>query len=51
VNVWGAHDIFHRELQWYANTSDGQMAFVWNYQTREWTTYDFSNYITCVGEV
>jgi len=51
VNVWGAHDIFHRELQWYANTEEGQMAFVWNYQTREWTTYDFSNYITCVGEV
>ncbi len=50
-NVWGVHDIFHRELQWYANTSEGQIAFVWNYNTREWTTYDFSNYVTCFGEI
>jgi len=50
-NVWGAHDIHHRELVWYANTDEGQRAFVWNYKTKEWGVYAFSDNIRCSGEI
>lgn len=50
-NVWGAHDVFHRELQWYANTEEGQRCFAWNYKTKEWGVYSFANNIKFSGEV
>ena len=50
-NVWGAHDVFHRELQWYANTDEGQRCFAWNYKTKEWGVYAFANNIKFSGEI
>jgi len=49
-NVWGNHDTEHKELQWFANTTEGQFAFVFNYKTKEWQTYQFAHEITGMGE-
>jgi len=48
--TWGFVDTDNRLIHWLADTSDGQYAFVWNYQTEEWTVFQYHHEIKCGGK-
>jgi len=48
--VIGFHNPHYDEILWLANTSDGQIAFVFNWKDGTWQTYDFSSTVTGFGE-
>jgi len=49
--VWGHFSEQYRFIMWFADTlTDGQLAFVYNYQDKELMTFKFYDRITGIGE-
>ena len=46
-STWGFVNHWETECLWFANTSEGQYAFVWDYKTNEWSLYQFP--VTMIG--
>ena len=40
-NCWGFNVQRESQLVWTADTKDGRLGFVWDYQEDEWGIYDF----------
>jgi hypothetical protein len=49
TKTWGMVNHWQHECLWFANTSAGQYAFVWDYKTDEWFLYQFPTKITGAG--
>jgi hypothetical protein len=49
ANVWGTVYPSRNEVLWFADTTEGQIAFVWDYKDFQWTTYRFWDDITGAG--
>lgn len=47
--TWGFVNHWRNECIWFANTSEGQYAFVWDYKTQEWFLYQFPVIMTGAG--
>jgi hypothetical protein len=47
--TWGFVNHWRNECIWFANTSEGQYAFVWDYKTQEWFLYQFPTVMTGAG--
>ncbi|MCK7503190.1 MAG: hypothetical protein MZV70_03215 [Desulfobacterales bacterium] len=48
-NTWSFVNSQEGEIMWFANTSAGQVAFVYDYKTGEWYLDDFAATITAAG--
>lgn len=48
--TWAAHNALTHEVMWFANTSEGQIAFTWNYMDKEWYEPRFAAEITGFGK-
>lgn len=48
-NTWSFVNNQENEIMWFANTSAGQVAFVYDYKTGEWYLDDFAATITAAG--
>jgi hypothetical protein len=49
--VWGWYNSQYQEVIWMADTTEGQLGFVWNILTGDWQTYRFKTYIMSGGEL
>ena len=47
--AWGYHNADDSTINWFANTSEGNFSFVWNYVTKEWTVFEFNDDIKTGG--
>lgn len=47
--TWGFVNHWQHECRWFANTSEGQYAFIWDYKTNEWYLDQFPTKITAAG--
>lgn len=47
--TWGFLNMLTNEVTWLANTSEGQLAFVYNYKTKDWYVNSFANSIAGAG--
>ncbi len=48
--VFGFENNITSEVVWVANTSEGKLAFSWDYKIREWNIYEFGNDLTTAGK-
>jgi len=48
-NVWGVPLIKYNMAMWFAKTSDGMLAFTWDYKDMEWNVYEFWKEIAGFG--
>jgi len=48
-NVWGVNFRRKNEIAWFTNTTDGLLAFAWNYKNKEWSIYEFNDVILGAG--
>lgn len=49
-NTWGFVNHQENEIHWFADTSAGQVAFVYDYKTQEWYLDDFAARISAAGK-
>lgn len=49
--TWGVNVPSKHQIWWFANSKEGQICFVWDYDSKQWTTFDFYDRIEGVGEV
>jgi len=49
-NVWGTHVRKYNEIVWVADTSDGKLAFAWDYKDKEWAMYNFQDSINAISD-
>ena len=47
--VFGGHVADLAEVMWVSETTEGKLAFVYNYRYKEWYTYSFANEISAIG--
>jgi len=47
--TWAFVNPQENEILWFAETSGGQVAFVWDYKTNEWSLYEFADSIAAAG--
>jgi len=47
--IWSYVDTDLNIICWFASTSEGQFAFVWNYKSQEWSAFSFADEITAAG--
>ena len=47
--TWSFVDSNNRLIHWFTDTEEGQYAWVWNYQTEEWTVFKFFDEISGAG--
>lgn len=50
-NVWGVTMARQNEVMWVAETTDGKLAFVFDYKDKEWGIYDFWHDIVGAGGI
>jgi len=48
--TFGFANHLENQIEWIANTSEGQKAFVWDWDTHEWTIHDYACDITAGGK-
>jgi len=48
--TWGVNIPSNNQVWWFANSKEGQLCFVWDYESKQWTTFDFYDRIEGVGE-
>ena len=48
--TWSFVDNNNRLIHWFTDTEEGQYAWVWNYQTEEWTVFKFYHEISGAGK-
>jgi len=48
--VFGFENNITNEVTWIANTSEGKLAFSWDYKIREWNIYEFADDLTAAGK-
>jgi len=49
-HVWGVHLAPINHIIWFANTNEGHLAFAYDYQDKQWSTFQYYNHITGAGE-
>jgi len=49
-NTWGFVNEQEGEITWFANTSGGQVGFVYDWKTKEWGNNDYAATITAAGK-
>lgn len=49
ANVWGTTLTKYNMAMWFAKTSDGMLAFTWDYKDMEWNVYEFWKEIAGFG--
>lgn len=47
--IWGYHNADNSTISWFANMTDGNFAYVWNYVTEQWTVFQFADTIRTAG--